>query len=135
MANRLYDKGREGYLGGDLSWRDDDIRAFLIDLADYAPNFVTDQFVADIPAAARVAMSAALTGKSITAGVADAAPGQFTAVAGDPSEVLVLAHWTGSAATSRIVAYIDTAVGLAYSPNGADLTVNWDTGSNKIFKL
>jgi hypothetical protein len=42
---------------------------------------------------------------------------------------------TGTAATSPLIAYIDTATGLPVTPNGGDITVTWDNGSNKIFKL
>jgi hypothetical protein len=59
----------------------------------------------------------------------------FSAVTGDQSEALVIYKDTGSAATSPLIAYIDTATGLPVTPNGADVTVTWDNGSNKIFKL
>lgn len=36
MANALYEKGREGFLNGSVSWGSDDIRVILLDLNDYA---------------------------------------------------------------------------------------------------
>jgi len=36
---------------------------------------------------------------------------------------------------SPLIAYIDTATGLAVTPNGGDITIAWDSGANKIFKL
>jgi hypothetical protein len=31
--------------------------------------------------------------------------------------------------------YIDAATGLPLTPNGGDVTIQWDNGANKIFKL
>ena len=69
------------------------------------------------------------------AGVADAADTTFTSVSGDTVEAIVLYKDTGDAATSPLIAYIDTATGLPLTPNGGDVTITWDNGANKIFKL
>ena len=42
---------------------------------------------------------------------------------------------TGTEATSPLIAYIDTATGLPITPNGGDIIVTWDNGTNKIFKV
>jgi hypothetical protein len=34
-----------------------------------------------------------------------------------------------------LIAYIDTATGLPVTPNGGDITIAWDSGANRIFKL
>jgi len=135
MANALYDKGREGFLDGSIDWDTDDIRAILIDLADYTPNLATHDFLDDVPAAARVAVSGSLAGKTVAAGVADANDITFSAVSGDPSEAILIYKHTGSDATARLIALIDTATGLPVTPNGGDINVAWDNGANKIFKL
>lgn len=136
MANALYDKGREAFLNGDIDWLNDNIKVTLIDVDDYpAVNLATDEFYSVIPLAARVATSANLTAKTSTAGVADAADVTFTAVTGDVCEALVIWQDTGVESTSRLIAYIDVATGLPVTPNGGDITVQWDSGANKIFKL
>jgi len=135
MANALYDKGREAFLNGDIDWLNDDIRIILIDLADYTPDLANHDFLNDVPVAARVAVSGALTSKTSTNGVADAADVTWPLVTGDPSEAIVIYQHTGSDATARLIAYIDTATGLPVTPNGGDITVQWDNGANKIFKL
>jgi hypothetical protein len=56
-------------------------------------------------------------------------------VTGDQSEALVIYKDTGMASTSPLIAYIDTATGLPYTPSGGNIDVAWDNGSNKIFKL
>lgn len=135
MANALYDKGREGFLDGSIDWDTDNIKCVLVDAADYTKDLATHDNLDDVPAGARVATSGNLASKTVTAGVADAADVTFTAVTGDPSEQIVIYMDSGSAATSRLIANIDTATGLPVTPNGGDITVVWDSGANKIFKL
>lgn len=135
MANALYDKGRESFLKGEISWDTDNIKAVLVDTATYTVDLVNHQFLSDIPAGERVATSGNLTSPTTTAGVADAADITFSAVTGDQSEALVLYKDTTVATTSNLIAYIDTATGLPVTPNGGDITVQWGSGANKIFKL
>jgi hypothetical protein len=135
MANVLYDKGRQGFLDGSIDWDTDDIRAILIDTADYTVNLATHDNLDDIPGAARVAVSGALAGKTVTDGVADANDVTFSAVSGDECEAIVLYKHTGTESTSRLIAYIDTASGLPVTPNGGDIEVQWADGDDKIFRL
>lgn len=135
MANRLYDKAREAFLNGDLSWLGDNQKAILVDLDDYTPDFSTDEFLSDIPLASRVATSPNLSGKDATAGVADCDDITWTAVTGDQSEAIIIFQDTGLEASSRLICYMDTAVGLPVTPNGGDITVQIDNGTNKLFKL
>ncbi len=135
MANALYDLGRKKFLDADIDWLVDNIKVVLVDTATYSVNLATDEFLDDIPSGERVATSGNLGTKDSTAGVADAANITFTAVSGDVSEALVIYKDTGAAATSPLIAYIDTATGLPITPNGGDITVTWDSGSDKIFKL
>ena len=138
MANFIYDKAREKFLTGAINWTSDTIKAVLVDTAAYTPAPTTHEFLSDIPSGDRIATSAALTGKTANSpagGVADADNVTWPTVTGDPSEALVLIKDTGSAATSPLICYIDTATGLPVTPNGGDITVTWDNGSNRIFKL
>jgi hypothetical protein len=107
---------------------------YLIDTADYTVAIDTHEFASDVAAASKVA-TATLAGKSSALGVADANDTVFSAVTGDPSEALILWKDTGTQSTSPLIAYIDTATGLPVTPNGGDITVQWDSGANKIFKL
>lgn len=135
MANALYDHGREGFLDGTIDWDTDDIRIILIDEADDTIDLAVDEDLADRAGASRVDTSDALASKTVTAGVADAADKTLTAVTGDEAESIDIYQHTGVEATSRLIANIDTATGLPVTPNGADITVTWDDGANKIFKL
>lgn len=136
MANKLYDKAREAFANGDIDLLNDTIKVVLIDTADYTVDLANHDFLDDIPAAARVGTPVALTNKSTTAGVFDADDVTFTSVTGDICEALVIYQDTGVEATSRLIAYIDTATsGLPVTPNGGDIVITWDNGSNRIFKL
>ncbi len=135
LANVLYDKGRQGFLSGDIDWDADNIKVILIDSADYTVDLALHDFLDDVPAGARVAISGNLTSKTTTDGVADAADVTFSSVSGDVSEALIIYQDTGAEATSRLIAYFDTATGLPVTPNGGDIDIAWDSGANKIFKL
>jgi len=135
MANAVYGKAREKFLNGDIDWANDDIKAVLVDTAAYAVSIDSDEFLSSIPAGDRIATSGNLASKTSTLGVADAADVTFSTVTGDVSEAIVIYKDTGDAATSPLIAYIDTATGLPITPNGGDITIRWDSGANKIFKL
>lgn len=94
-----------------------------------------DEHLDDIPSGARVATSGNLGTKTTTLGVADAADVTFSTVTGDQSEALVIYKDSGSASTSPLIAILTTATGLPVTPSGGDITVEWDSGANKIFKL
>lgn len=135
MANALFDKGREGFLDGSIDWDTNDVRLILVDHGTDTPNVSTDDNLDDIAAGARVAVSNALDSPTVTNGVADAADEVLSAVAGATVESIVIYKHTGTEGTSRLIAYIDSATGLALTPNGGDVTIVWDSGANKIFKL
>jgi hypothetical protein len=137
MANALYDQFVISYLEqgtNQVDFDTADIRAILIDVADYTVNLTTDDYLDDVPGAARVATSGALT-PSRSGRVIDLTDVTWSTVSGDPSEAIVLYAHTGTEATSRLIAYIDTATGLPVTPSGGDITVTWDNGANKVFKL
>lgn len=133
MANALYDLGREAFLSGDITWDGDNIKCVLVDTGTYTVNLATDQYHSDVSGI--VATSVNFTTKTVTAGVADAADVTLSSVTGAESEAVVIYQDTGASGTSRLIAYIDTATGLPVTPNGGDIVIQWDSGSNKIFKL
>jgi hypothetical protein len=135
MANALYDKGRQGFLDGSIDWDTDDIRIILHDEDDDVPNLATDDNLDDILAAARVAVSGSLAGKTVTDGVADANDVVLALVVGDQFESIDGYKHTGTESTSRLIFNHDTGTGFPTTPNGGDITVAWDNGANKIFKL
>lgn len=73
--------------------------------------------------------------KTVTDGTFDGADVTLTAVSGNSVEALVIYHSNaGAAATSRLIAYLDTGVtNLPFTPNGGDVTITWDAAG--IFTL
>lgn len=134
MANALYRKGAEKILSGQIDLTADTIVARLI-RNDYAQNLSSDEFLVT---ATKITGSSEVTlaGKAVTGGVFDAEDITFSAVpAGETSEGVVLAKWTGDEATSPLIAYIDQITGFPVATNGGNVVVQWDNGAFKIFSL
>lgn len=135
MANTLYDLARQRFLEGQFNWLSDTIKIYLVDSGSYTVNTATHQYLSDISSSARIAGPVTLTAKTTTGGAADGADVTFTAVSGASIEAIVIVSDTGTESTSPLIAYIDTATGLPITPNGGDIIVTWDNGTNKIFKV
>lgn len=135
MADQLYTKFKESVLGGNTSLSTDTIKAVLVDTGAYTVDIDADDNLDDIPVGARISTSPAFTTKVITDGIFDADDITFSAVSGTPCEAVVIYKDTGVEGTSTLIAYIDSATGLPVTPNGLDIVVQWDSGTNKIFKL
>ena len=131
MANAVYPAYKEACLDGsaeDLS--SVNIKICLVDTGTYTYS-ATHNFLDDISGI--VATSGNLSGKSITDGAFDADNVTFSSVSGSSAEAIIVYYDSGSASTSRLICYIDTATGLPVTPNGGDITVTWDAGG--IFSL
>ena len=148
MANALFDKGRESFLKGEIAWQTKTIDVILVKVGGGAGEYTVDlanhQFLEDVTVAARVALLSGnavedteLTTKTTAAGVAGADDAVFEEVTGDEIGAIVIyaRESTNTETTSRLIAYIDDATGLPVTPNGGDITIEWDDGANKIFKL
>ena len=140
MANQLYTKAKEDFLSGLLNLSSNTVTLSLIDTDVYTFSSAHEDR-ADVPNTA-VISTVNLGSKTVTGGVFDAADATFSSVTGANCEALILYHNTGDAensggdqATSRLIAYIDTATGLPILPNGGDITVRFSDGANKIFAL
>lgn len=134
MANALYNKAREEYLDGLLDWGADDVRVCLVRSTytfSAAHTSMSDVSTNDN------GRSAALGSKTVTDGVADAADTSLTATSAVACNALVIFKHTGSDATARLIAYIDTPTsGLPFTPSVSQtVNITWDNGANKIFKL
>lgn len=141
MASALFAPGREGFLSGEIEWDGSDISASLV--RGYTFNSA-HKFVSEVTAAGGTLVSTVvLASKTVTNGVADAADAVYTAVAAGAAIGAVVIYQssavrsTGAVASSaqRLICYIDTATGLPVTPNGQNITVTWDNGTNKIFTL
>lgn len=136
----LFDPGREGFLAGEIDWDTAVIKCVLGRGYTFSASH---KFVSDLTSHTAVATSGALTGKTITGGVADAADFTYsTVVAGAACPYLIIYQASAvgggsdvAASAQRLIAYIDNASGLPVTPTGADIAIVFDSGANKIFKL
>lgn len=136
MSNFRYPYGNEKILTGEIPWLTAPIVAVLVGTDSYSPSTI-HQTLADVPEAAIVAVSGTLTGRSATLGVADADDVTWGTVSAGSSrgDAVILAHDTGDRATSTLIAFFGTVVGVPVYPDGSDITIHWSNGANKIFVL
>ena len=136
MANALYAKGREGFLDGSIDWDTHEVRCAIVGQGytpDLANHDMLDDVAVSIPENGR---SAALDTKSVTGGVADAGDVVLAGVAAEINiKYIVIYKYNADDASARLIALIDTAGSLPFVTNGGDITIAWDNGANKIFKL
>lgn len=124
MANALYPLFKQALLNKEHDLNTDDIRAILADAADYTYNAAHD-FLDDVAAGGRVAVSATLGSPTIASGVFDTADFTWSAVTGDVSEQVILYNHTGASDAARgLIAFYDTGItGIPVTPNGGDINV------------
>lgn len=147
MANAIYDKAREKFLscgttvgttvGTSIDWANDNIKMVLVQtgVGHYVVNLATHEFLSDIVVGDRINICPNLTGKTITAGVADCNDPTFSSVTGAVAGAIVVYKDTGTAGTSPLICYLDTLTGLPVTPNGGDLIFQVDNGASRLFKL
>lgn len=138
MANLLFPKYKEALLGAGINLSTGTVKALLVDTGAYTYS-ATHQFLSDVPSAARIASSAALTTKTVTNGVFDADDATFTSVpagtgSASAAEALIIYVDTGTVGTSPLVGYLDTGVsGLPVTPNGGNISLTFNASG--IFAL
>ena len=135
MASGLYAATKKLMLDGDIDLLTDNIKVCLVDTDDYTVDLATHDFLDDVAGAAIVATSGNFASKTTTGGVLDAADITFSSVTGDKCAALIIYKDSGAAATSPLIAYIDSGTNLPIIPNGGDIIVTWSSGANKIFAL
>lgn len=134
MANAIYPKWKEGLMQASANTAlTGTLKAALVDAGTYTYS-ASHQFYSSVSGVQGTPV--ALANKTYTNGVLDADDLTWTSVSGVSAEAIILYIDTGSAATSPLVAYLDTGyTGLPVTPNGGNITVVWDNGANKIFAL
>lgn len=142
MANSVFDPCREGFLKGEVQWITPTIKVALV--RGYTFN-AAHKWVSDLTSAGGTlhVTSSALSGKDATNGAADATDVTFATPPPHSSDHYVLVFQSSAvgggtdvaSSAQRLIAWIDTATGLPIQPNGADITLTFDNGSNKIFRI
>jgi hypothetical protein len=132
MSNLVYPLALAKFLQAGINMSSGSIKAVAVDTADYAYS-ATHAALSDIPSGARVGTSSALTNKTFTGGVFDADDTYFPSVTGDEFEAIILYIDSGTESTSYLIAYIDTATGLPFTPAGNDANISWPASG--IFRI
>jgi hypothetical protein len=135
MASGLFDSGRNRFARGDTLWKasaGSTIKCALIDSGVTVPNLATHTTMSDLRTAV-VGTDGAMTLLDPTAGVVDANDVTFSAVTGNSVEGIVIYHEVSASDANRFLLAWEEFT--AVTPNGGDITIQWDSGANKIFKL
>lgn len=132
MTNRIYPKWKEAVMqAASNSGLNGTVKVALIDAGTYTYNAAHDM-LDDISGVVGTAQT--LASKTYANGYFDADDVVFSAVSGATVEALIIYIDTGTPSTSRLVAYPDTGyTGLPVTPNGGDITVQWDAAG--IFRI
>jgi len=136
MASGIYVAGKRAMMGGDVDLINDAIGAALIDLDAYTPDLSEDESLSDVPDAAVLAQTV-LTGKALdgTAFRADNAVFASVADEGQTATAVLLYLDEDTYSGSTLIALFDDSTAFPVTPDGTDITVQWDTGAGGIFKL
>ena len=133
MPNAIYPKYKEALLNGsaNTNMSTGTVRVALVDLGTYTYS-AAHEFLTSLTGVVGTAQT--IGTKTFTDGVFDGADVTYTAVTGNTAEALVIYIDTGTAGTSRLIAFLDTGVtGLPVTPNGGNITVTWNASG--IFAL
>lgn len=132
MANAVYPAYKTSALQAPPNLVTASLKCALVSTSSGAANYAysaSHAFFSDVPAGSIVAAGVVLSGKSVTAGALSASPVLFAAVpapaGGQTGQALVFYVDTGSAGSSPLVGYVDTAAGLPVTPNGMDITISF----------
>jgi hypothetical protein len=133
MANAIYPLYKQALLdaSANVDINDGTVKVALIDTGTYTYNSA-HEFYSSVSGVVGTPQTIANT--TVTNGLFDGDNVTYTAVTGNSVEALLIYIDTGTAATSRLVAWIDTSVtGLPVTPNGGDITITWNASG--IFQL
>jgi len=141
VANAVFPKAKEGFLDGSIDLDTAVIKVALV--RGYTYNSA-HEFVSDVEGVGTVHVtSGALQSIDVTNGVFDADDITFTTPSTDSNQHSLLIFQSSAvgggsdvgSSSQRLIAWIDTGTGVPIVPAGGDITVQWDSGANKIFSL
>ena len=134
MANAIYPKYKEAIIDASANVDINDLTVKCALLQATETYLATDTFLSDITAGAVIGTAQTLNNTTVLNGLFDADDVTFTAVSGAQVVTLLIYIDTGTPATSRLVAWLDTGVtGLPVTPNGGNISVTWNASG--IFQL
>lgn len=133
MSNVVYPTGLAAILSADVDILVDTIKVAMV-TSTYTYSAAHD-FYDDLSGV--VGTDQTLGTKAVTSGIFTAANSTWTAVAGGSTiDALVVYKSTGVAATSQLLAYIDTrqdGTPLDIVTDGGNITITW--GNGRVFRI
>jgi hypothetical protein len=133
MPNAIYPKFKEALWlqSANSNANTGTVKVALVDTGVYTYS-AAHEFLTSLTGVVGTAQT--VGSKTFTDGVFDGTDVTYTAVTGNSAEALVFYIDTGTAATSRLVSYIDSGFsGLPVTPNGGDITLSFNASG--IFAL
>jgi hypothetical protein len=133
-GNVIYPKYKEAILDSltNADLNDNTVKVALLQATESYAS--ADTFLSDITAGAVIGTAQTINNTTVTNGLFDGDDVTFTAVSGAQVVTLLIYIDTGTASTSRLVAWIDTGVtGLPVTPNGGNISITWNASG--IFQL
>lgn len=138
-TNQLYDSARAKFALGTLNWEDASWKAILVKTTcafEATDATMSDITPSDVVAAAQSMDTSSGSYGVQTNGAVDAADVTFPNVSGDQiGAIIIYSEEAATDAQRHLVAYFGSATGLPITPNGGNIIVTWDNGTNKIFRL
>ncbi len=123
MASALYQKWKEAVIqASSNSSLAGTLNVAAVDTGTYTFS-QTHDFYDDVSGV--VGTPQTLGSKTYVNGLLDAADITYSAMTGNSVEALITYISTGSAATSRLHAYLDSGTNLPFTPNGGDVGIAW----------
>ena len=141
MTNALFTPAAEGFIAGEIDLDTATIKAAFVRGYTFSASH---KFVSDVTGAGGTinGTSAALTSKTVTGGVFDAADTTVTTTASAVDHGILLfqsSAVTGgadvAASAQRVIAWYDTGTGLPIQPGTGSTPITWDNGTNKILRV
>lgn len=124
MSDTWYTTGRALLQAGTLDWTSDPFRVGLVSAFAYKFS-VTHEYLDEIPADALLG-TGDVTSPTDTSGALSSATVTFSAPASaQTAHAIVVYQWTGDGATSALIAYIDSVIGLPAAPDGGPMSLVW----------
>lgn len=142
MANFAFATAMQRFARAQINWETITARALLVNEVEghYTPDAFADEYVSDIPAGDRIAISNPLTDLAVDLdGVLRAGTGTFfESVAAGPdrfgSAVVIYAE-VGGESTSYLILHLSEMSGLPMEPNGTNFDIVWNTGPDGIYRI
>lgn len=130
--NSFYAMVKQHLLGGDIDLDEGTILVQLVG-SGYTADLNNHETLEDLDDLIEGPVE--ITDKSIVGGVFDGADVTFVAPTPGQSVQAAIVYQEGTdPSDSYLLLYLDTGIGLPATMNGADFSVRWDNGPNKIFR-